>query len=380
MSAVGSADAVTELIAPRLAQRRDVYEAWFGAQSERLARLLPPRWPSGSPAADGCWRSGVSPTARSDVAPRRGRVRAPGDRRQAGAAGARAGRRVGAAGDRGQAGRRRRRHRDGVRRRADDLSVAIAAARAARRDRRSRSRRCGADWELVAAGRRPVHRARSWSRPPTTCCGSSSTCSSSTADCCRAGPSGAPTTPAPSSFLYPFLAEREHDLDAVLADVARVGADEGATRSASCARRRSVRRRRRAGRGRGDAARRAATAAAGCWRSATAARRPTRWTSSPTSRCRRRRRLAGTPGARPDRRRRDPHRDRQRHRRRGDLRAPDHRPRPRRRRAAGAVDQRQLGVSVLDALAQARRQGLRSIALVGYDGGRIGVRASSPTT
>ena len=30
-----------------------------------------------------------------------------------------------------------------------------------------------------------------------------------------------------SSFLYPFLGEQEHDLDAILADVARVGGDEG---------------------------------------------------------------------------------------------------------------------------------------------------------
>ena len=39
-----------------------------------------------------------------------------------------------------------------------------------------------------------------------------------------------------SSFLYPFLAEREHDLDAVLADVRRVGADEGRGGRSSCAR------------------------------------------------------------------------------------------------------------------------------------------------
>ena len=43
-----------------------------------------------------------------------------------------------------------------------------------------------------------------------------------------------------SSFLYPFLGEQEHDLDAILADVARVGGDEGRRGRARCARRRST--------------------------------------------------------------------------------------------------------------------------------------------
>jgi D-sedoheptulose 7-phosphate isomerase len=66
MSAVGSAEAVTELIATRLAQRRDVYEAWFDAQSEPLARCchaMAERFARGGRLL----AIGVSPTARSDV-------------------------------------------------------------------------------------------------------------------------------------------------------------------------------------------------------------------------------------------------------------------------------------------------------------------------
>ena len=131
-----------------------------------------------------------------------------------------------------------------------------------------------------------------------------------------------------SSFLYPFLAEGEHDLDAVLEDVRRsvlVKAEEiGELRAQTLERE---------PRGAREAAAAAAAgprrAAASCWRSATAARPPTRWTSWPTS--------AAPPDgwppaprARPHRGPVDPHRDRQRHRHRRDLRAPDHRPRARR--------------------------------------------------
>ena len=66
MSAVGSAEAVTELIATRLAQRRDVYEAWFDAESEPLARCchaMAERFARGGRLL----AIGVSPTARSDV-------------------------------------------------------------------------------------------------------------------------------------------------------------------------------------------------------------------------------------------------------------------------------------------------------------------------
>ena len=86
-----------------------------------------------------------------------------------------------------------------------------------------------------------------------------------------------------ASFLYPFLDERETDLEAVLADVARsvlMKADEvGALREQTLtegARHAATRRRTSCARG--------STRAARCSRSATAARRPTRWTSSPTLR------------------------------------------------------------------------------------------------
>jgi D-sedoheptulose 7-phosphate isomerase len=66
MSAVESAEPVRELVATRLAQRRDVYAAWFDAQSEPLARCchaMAERF-----ARDGRLLAiGVSPTARSDV-------------------------------------------------------------------------------------------------------------------------------------------------------------------------------------------------------------------------------------------------------------------------------------------------------------------------
>ena len=61
--------------------------------------------------------------------------------------------------------------------------------------------------------------ARSSSRRSTTCCGSTCTCSSTIAACSRGATRGASHDTGASSFLYPFLAEQETDLDAVLADV-----------------------------------------------------------------------------------------------------------------------------------------------------------------
>ena len=158
-----------------------------------------------------------------------------------------------------------------------------------------------------------------------------------------AGRAAEPThDPGASSFLYPFLTEREDDLGAVLADVrasvllkaaevselrertlaefagvmraaaadARAALDAGGTRARARQRRLGDRR---------DGRRRRPAPSAG------------------------RAGLAGAAGARPDRGPGDPHRDRQRHRRRGDLRPPGHRPRPGGRRRAGDLDERRVG-------------------------------------
>ena len=130
------------------------------------------------------------------------------DRRQAGAAGARAGRRGRPAGRAGRAGGRARRHgrspsaprtRDGARRspsRAERgcLTVAFApgAAPSGSSCRRATTRSC----------------ARSWSRRSTTCCGSSCTSSSSTAGCSRGAPRGPSTTPAPRASSIPSWPSR----------------------------------------------------------------------------------------------------------------------------------------------------------------------------
>jgi D-sedoheptulose 7-phosphate isomerase len=216
MSAVGSAETVRELVAARLAQRRDVYEAWFGAQSEPLARCchaMAERFARGGRLL----AIGVSPTARSDVhhvavefvhpvivgkralpalglvgnsAPLATEVRlavGPDDI-------------VIAFGD------------------EPELSVAIAAARAAGAITVAFAP-LHADWELVAPVGDPFvaqelietayhvlwelvhvffeHRGLLEGRSQR-----------------HAHDAGA------ASFLYPFLAEQEHDLDAVLADVA----------------------------------------------------------------------------------------------------------------------------------------------------------------
>ena len=135
-----------------------------------------------------------------------------------------------------------------------------------------------------------------------------------------------------ASFLYPFLADQEDDLEAVLDDVAR---------SAMMKAREVCELREATLRSGGDRALAAAAAglrgafdgggrlmALGNGGSATDAMDVVADFAMPPAG----RRLAGAAGARSDRRSRDPDRDRQRHRRRGDLRAPDHRPRSRRRR------------------------------------------------
>ena len=126
-----------------------------------------------------------------------------------------------------------------------------------------------------------------------------------------------------ASFLYPFLGEQETDHEAVVADVRRsilMKAEEiGELRAQTLTEGRDAL----AGGG-GDGAR----AAAVCSRSATAARPPTRRISSPTSSA------AGRAAIDLSRRPSDPDRDRQRHRRRGDLLAPGDRLRAAGRRAA----------------------------------------------
>ena len=85
-----------------------------------------------------------------------------------------------------------------------------------------------------------------------------------------------------SSFLYPFLGEREHDLEAVVEDVRRsvlAKAEEvGELRAQTLTENRDELIAAAAG-----PARATSTPAAACSRSATAARPPTRWTWSPTS-------------------------------------------------------------------------------------------------
>jgi D-sedoheptulose 7-phosphate isomerase len=66
MRAIGSAQTTPELVATRLAQRRDVYEAWFAAQSAPLAQCchaMAERFARGGRLL----AIGVAPTARSDV-------------------------------------------------------------------------------------------------------------------------------------------------------------------------------------------------------------------------------------------------------------------------------------------------------------------------
>ena len=182
--------------------------------------------------------------------------------------------------------------------------------------------------------------ARSSSRRSTTCCGSSCTSSSSTAGCSRDARSarvhdaGAAELPLPvpgRAGERPRRGRRRRP---------PLDADEGGRDRARCARRRWATT--------APAARAAAAACAParrgrarCWRSATAARRPTRWTSPPTC-ASRPSPAARAPRARPHRGRGDPDRGRERHRHRRDLLAPGDRLRARRGRAAGALDERQL--------------------------------------
>jgi D-sedoheptulose 7-phosphate isomerase len=216
MSAVGSTDAVTELIAARLAERRHLYDSWFGAQAEPLARcchLMAERFARGGRLL----AIGVSPTARSDVRHVAVEFVHPV------IVGKRALPALGLVGDSAPVATEVRLAAgadDIVMAFGDepDLSVAIAAARVAGAMTVAFAP-LHADWELVAPVGDPFiaqelvetayhvlwelvhvffeHRGLLQGRTER-----------------RAHDAGA------ASFLYPFLADQEHDLEAVLDDVA----------------------------------------------------------------------------------------------------------------------------------------------------------------
>ena len=225
MTAVG--EALERARWTRCRERTRGQRAVLRREAERLARLchaMAERFARGGRLiAFGALAGGALGRA-----PRRGRVRPPGDRRQAGAAGDRAGRRGRRLAAPGRAARRARRHRDRVRRRRRRWRgrAALAAAR---------ERGCltiafapaGRGVGVRAAERRPVRRARSWSRRSTTCSGSSCTCSSSTADCSRGATRAASTTPARRASCTRSSPSARATSRRSLDDVRALGADEG---------------------------------------------------------------------------------------------------------------------------------------------------------
>ena len=107
---------------------------------------------------------------------------------------------------------------------ADEDGGEVAAALALARERGCLTLAfapAGAEWEFEPPGARRRRSARSWWRRSTTCSGSSCTSSSTTAGCSRAASARPTHDTGASSFLYPFLAEQEHDLEAVVEDVRR---------------------------------------------------------------------------------------------------------------------------------------------------------------
>jgi D-sedoheptulose 7-phosphate isomerase len=216
MSAVGSAEAVSELVAARVAQRRNAYESWFAVHAEPLARCchaMAERFARGGRLL----AIGVSPTARSDVRHVAVEFVHPV------IVGKRALPALGLVGDSAPLATEVR-----LAAGADDivmafgdepeLSVALAAAQDAGATTVAFAP-LHADWELLAPVGDPFiaqelvetayhvlwelvhvffeHRGLLEGRTER-----------------RAHDAGA------ASFLYPFLADSEHDLDAVLADVA----------------------------------------------------------------------------------------------------------------------------------------------------------------
>ena len=310
---------------------------------------------------------GDSPAARSDARHVAVEFVHPGDRGQARAAGDRAR-------GRGRAARRRRWRCSSE---PDDIAIAFGAeerarprgagARARARLPHARLRRRGRRVGVRAPGDGPLRRARSWSRRSTTCSGSWCTSSSTTAGCSRGATRGQRPRHGRVELPLPVPGRARDRPRGGGRRRARLGADEGGggrraagadarrERARSCSRppRRCARRSRRA---------------AACSRSATAARPPTRWTSWPTSASRRH----GWPPRRALDLTEDPAiltaiandigieaifpRQVIAHGREGD--------------ALLAISTSGNSVNVIAALAEARRRGMRTIAMVGYDGGR----------
>ena len=222
-----------------------------------------------------------------------------------------------------------------------------------------------------AADARTRTSARSSSRRSTTCCGSSCTCSSSTAACSRA----ATRAPRPR--------RRRVELPVPVPRRARERPRAGARRRAPL------------GADEGRRGRRAARADADRQRGGAASPRRTRCARASTRGGKLLAlgnggsatdamdvvadfRAAGRPAAgdRPDRGPGDPDRDRQRHRRRGDLLAPGDRLRRAPATRCWRSRPRATRRNVIEALAEARRRGLLTIAMVGYDGGRVAERGA----
>ena len=211
------------------ASAREANRAFFAAEAERLARLchrMAERFARGGRLiALGALAGGALRRP-----PRRGRVRAPGDRRQAGAARDRA------------RGRGRRRWRDQVdaarRARTTSRSPSAPTRTAARRPRRSRVARergcltiafapAGAEWEFEPPTRRPV-------RPPGAGRDALPRALGARARVLRPprparGPRRAAgrTTPARRASSTRSSPSSEDDLEAVVDDVRALGADEG---------------------------------------------------------------------------------------------------------------------------------------------------------
>ena len=275
------AAALDELLARRTRGERALLRRRGRAHRARSAT----GWPSASRAAAGWSRSGDSPAGALRRAPRRRRVRAPGDRRQARAAGDRAR-------ARGRPTRPRRSTLAGASR---TTSRSRSAAQGDGRRRRSPSRArarlpddrlraaSGAEWEFEPPSDDPFVAPGAGRDRSTTCCGSSCTCSSSTAACSRGASArrGARHRRVELPLSVPGRAgdTTSRRCSRTCARSVLMKADEvGALRAQTLGE--GARRCSRRGRGAARALRRAA---ARCSRSATAARRPTRWTSWPTS-------------------------------------------------------------------------------------------------